>query len=403
MVIFERLAMLLLPADGSGAVVEADPRWGLDRVVDDAAEDVIVWGRPPLGSGEGLRAVRRFAGDRRRALSRLRRRAPDGLRIVDAVWWTPPEIKTSRVKQALKDALAAGAAVTLSRAGRFERVVDRAWSASPLAGRAPAPRVSSGGSVRIDVDHEGGRVIFRAGLHGTPVDPRSGGRALAHLESVGIGCAPRLVDDGVAGIAGWTIETRLEGRRPSVLTRALVDEVVDQWARLPVGSAPPRALDEDVAIVAGHLPEAAPELERLVARHRDAIGALPSVVRHGDLWLGNLLERGRRLVGVVDWDAWHPSGVPGTDLMHLLAACRGAKTLAERFLRRPWLEDTFASITAPYWNSLGVSPTHEVLDAAGVAWWVGQVAANLERLPHLATSGSWLGGNVEPVLRRSSF
>ncbi|MDQ4142745.1 MAG: hypothetical protein M3198_03220, partial [Actinomycetota bacterium] len=151
MVIFDRLATLLLPPDGSGMAVEADEWWDLAPAVVEAG-DPVIWGRPPLPAGADGRRLRRFAGDRRKALGRLRRRPPGGMRVVDSVWWPPPRLGGSRVKQSLKDALGSGALLSLSRGGRFDRTLDGAWWDAGLGGRAPSPRPSSGGSLRIDVD-----------------------------------------------------------------------------------------------------------------------------------------------------------------------------------------------------------------------------------------------------------
>ena len=394
MVIFERLASLLLPAEGGGRIVETDERWRGESL---GEGEVVVWGRPPLPSGVGFGAARRFAGDRRRALVRLRRRPPRGLRVVDSVWWMPPEIARSRVKQPLKNALAAGAALTLSPGERPRRVLDAAWGDAGLGAAPSEPRPSSGGSVRVEVDDESS--IFRAGPAGSPVDPVRAAEGLRALEGAGIESVPRALRSGATAGAGWAVESRLSGTRPERLDEDLVAEVVELVARLPADPGPPRALEEDRQKVISHLPGAAASLDALLSAHVDAIAEMPGRLRHGDLWAGNLLVEEGRLRGVVDWDAWHPSGVPGTDLVHLLGTAEGARgSLGGRFARRFWLGEGFRSASAPYWEAVGVSPGPEVLDAIGVAWWVGQIAANLERLPHLAASDAWMDANVRSVL-----
>ena len=397
MVIFERLAQLLLPVDGFGEIVETDDRWRLDPRLKDPAGDVVVWGRPPLPSGAGVTGARRFAGDRRRALSRLRRRPPGGLRVVDAVWWSPPEIKRSRFKKTLKDALAAGALITLSRSGRFERSLDAAWNDAGFADRAPAPRPSSGGSLRIEPDEGSTQVIFRAGPVDTPADPRATGGALELLERAGLDLVPRATAAGAVAGTGWLLETRLQGRRPPKLTTELVRATVALCAGLPRGPGPSLAFEEDEATIVKHLPDAREGLETLLQPHRSIVSRMPSVLRHGDLWAGNLLEDAGSLSGVVDWDAWHPSAVIGADLVHLLGA-EGGGNLGERYLQRPWRRGSFLTASEQYWERMGVEPVDEVLDGAGAAWWAGQVAANLERLPHLAKDRTWLRANVHTVL-----
>ncbi|MGH2698646.1 MAG: hypothetical protein ACRDJL_05520, partial [Actinomycetota bacterium] len=58
----------------------------------------------------------------------------------------------------------------------------------------------------------------------------------------------------------------------------------------------------------------------------------------------------------------------------------------------------FGAASALYWRALGVAPTPAQLEAVGVAWWMGQIANNLARLPHLARDERWLERNVEPVV-----
>lgn len=393
MVIFERLAGLLLPAAGGGRVVEADERWRLGLEAEGLDDDVIVWGRPPLPMGRGFGASRKFAGERRRALVRLRRRPPRGLRVVDSVWWMPPDIGRGRLKQPLKNALAAGAALTLSSGERFERVLDAAWADAGLGDRPEEVRPSSGGSARVDVDDE--RVIFRAGPAGSPVDPRAAAEILSALESAGVERVPRALRAGEIASAGWALESRLDGTRPVRLGDELVGDVLTLLAGLSRSEGPPRAFEDDLDAIGRHLPDARKALEELVEPHRVSIERMPAVVRHGDLWVGNLLEVEGRLSGVVDWDAAHSEGVPGTDLVHLLG---GEGSLGERFARRPWRDEAFRRATSTYWEAVGVDPEITTLDAVGVAWWVGQVAANLDRLPHLAGDSAWMDANVREVL-----
>ncbi|MDQ4096066.1 MAG: phosphotransferase [Actinomycetota bacterium] len=398
MVIFERVARLLLPNDGAGAVVEADADWRLDRRVAEAVDDVVVWGRPPLTSGAGFLAARRFAGARRRALVRLRRRPPGRFRTVDAVWWMPPVLGGSRFRQSFKNALSAGAAVTLSRRGRFERVLDAAWSDAGYEGRATDARPSSGGSLRVDVRGSDEPKIFRAGLLDSAVDPRSAGRALALLEQAGVARVPRLLAAGTSASAGWTVETRLEGARPAALTDDVIAQVVALTATFPTSDDSPGAFGRDLATIGEHLPAHAPRIDDLAAQARETVDGLPSILRHGDLWVGNLLVRDGSVVGLVDWDAAHASGVPGTDLMHLLSGYLASGSLGDRFAQKPWRREEFATATASYWKKLALEPTPPVLDAVALAWWIGQLAANLERLPHLAETESWIASNVDMVL-----
>ncbi len=94
--------------------------------------------------------------------------------------------------------------------------------------------------------------------------------ALRELEAVGFSLSPRVIDVPGARVQR---QTWLGGRALSV-DRLSEDELVAWVARTA-----------DVLA----------ELQRLT-RHPDG-----SVLVHGDLWLGNLLVEGRRIVGVVDW------------------------------------------------------------------------------------------------------
>jgi hypothetical protein len=127
-------------------------------------------------------------------------------------------------------------------------------------------------------------------------------------------------------------------------------------------------------------------------------------MRHGDLWKGNLLVERGILSGVVDWDAWHPAAVPGTDLLHLVAmeemVGRG-RSLGEVWLERPWTRPAFRAATARYWRELGITLDPEILEAVGWGWWANQVAWGLVRLPELADDEQWLDRNVHVVMNAS--
>jgi aminoglycoside phosphotransferase (APT) family kinase protein len=126
------------------------------------------------------------------------------------------------------------------------------------------------------------------------------------------------------------------------------------------------------------------------------------VLAHGDLWASNLLLRRGRLTGVVDWDAWHPSAVPGIDLLQLVAVARSReqnRTLAELLPERPWGDPLFAGGSAAYWRAFGIDPVEEVLAAVGVAWWAAQTHSRLRRQPADAGNPEWVRRNVVPVLR----
>jgi aminoglycoside phosphotransferase (APT) family kinase protein len=198
----------------------------------------------------------------------------------------------------------------------------------------------------------------------------------------------------------------LSGRPPRRLGGELVVEVARFCLALPRGSGPPLVFEEEMRALIEQLPHFSAELSELLARTQPIVASLPSVTRHGDLWGGNLLAEGDRLTGVIDWDAWHPSAVPATDLLHLVASARALATgrsLAEILLERPWLARSFREAAATYWQALEIEPREGVLEAVGIAWWAGRTAHDLARHPHHAGREDWLSRNVEPLLEGASL
>jgi hypothetical protein len=143
------------------------------------------------------------------------------------------------------------------------------------------------------------------------------------------------------------------------------------------------------------LPDRADVLREVAHSLRGALRGLPSVLRHGDLWIGNLLVDAGRLSGVVDWDAWDPGAVPGADLLHLHATSR---RIAERcelgdvWMGRPWRDAAYRSLLDPTAASIPE-------DVLAIAWWAGEVRGTVSRHPTRAVDEGWLAVNVDAVLR----
>jgi aminoglycoside phosphotransferase (APT) family kinase protein len=149
------------------------------------------------------------------------------------------------------------------------------------------------------------------------------------------------------------------------------------------------------------LPGRADRLRRLAAELRSRITGLPSILRHGDLWTGNLLVDRGRLTGMIDWDATHPAGVAGADLVQLLATDarrRAHRSLGAEFVARSWRGERLRRAMAPYWQELGVAPSDELLEVAAIAWWATEIHHTLLRLPHRGVDEWWVGANVDAVL-----
>lgn len=359
------IARLLGPADGSPiAVVDAGARW---TELPDRSGPAI-WGRAPARSGTSLRDALIHAARREAALRRVAGRVTR---------WRPPDLGGGGGRNALRNALLAGAIAEIDPPD--DRVVDAAAAAAGAA-RIESLRPASGGALLARVEVEGTAALLRVSHAPSP------------LPDVDHPLVPRSLGSGSVGEASWSAETLLAGSRPRRVTNEIWDACVDLCASLPAAGRPeaPRA-DLDAMAATGIDVDAREPLARL-----DALGG---AARHGDLWRPNLLALNGRLTGVVDWDAWHPAAAPGVDLLNLFATERHGPGTGAAWRRKPWRSREFAAATNAYWKARGLTPEPADLDAIAVAWWAGQVAATLRRLPHLAEDRAWLDANVLPVAR----
>ena len=402
---FQGLAFLLMPAEPgrTGAVVETDERWTLPEPPG-SGTDVMLWGRGPLSSGMSLADAARFALRRERALRSIRRRpvVVPSSGEVGLHRLPPPTLAGGAGRNRIRTAILSGALVELWSVNQVRRVIDEVAEAA--GGSSPVTRFAagSGGSAVIRT-HPGirGVAIVRAARSGDPVDPRWAGEALATLERNKLRGVPRLLGQGEVAGASWTSESVLAGRRPARLLTGVAHEVAEACAAFPRSERPADAHDQDLHVVADTFPRWSSILADLANEVNEVARAVPSAMRHGDMWTGNLLVRGRHLAGIVDWDAWHPSALPGTDLLHLVAMDQGLRAgrgLGETWLRSPWTTDVFRAATADYWAATRIAPNERLLSAVGIAWWAGQVAASVRRLPLLAEDDRWAHSNVDQVL-----
>lgn len=361
------VARLLGPADGSTiTVIDAGPRWS---ELPERSSGPAVWGRAPARSGTSLTGALRHASRREAALRRVRGRATR---------WRPPDLGGSGLRNASRNALLGGAIVEIDPPR--ERVVDAAAAAAGAA-RIVSFRPASGGSLLARVDVEENAALLRvSGI----ASPRPG---IDHP------LVPRSLGGGSVGDAFWSAETLLPGSRPRRVTDEMWSACVDLCASFPAAPAAeaPRADLEAISATLGIDLDVTGPLARLEG--------LGGAARHGDLWRPNLLTQDGRLTGVVDWDAWHPAAAPGVDLLNLFATERHGPGIGGAWRREPWRSHDFAAATARYWKARGLAPAPADLDSIAVAWWAGQVAATLRRLPHLAEDRAWLNANVLPVAR----
>lgn len=402
---FEAVAELLLPADPGrrGAVVRAGRDWRFDPPPDALEADALVWGRGVSESGTRRSELLRRWIARRRAVARLRSSPPPPFEALVHPW--PPDTLRGgpTLRNRLRASVLAGALVELARPPRSNRVLDACTRAAGATATA-ALRPGAGGQVLTRVRLPHGVGILRAARADTAGDPWHAAEALERMAAAGSTIVPRLLGRDETLAARWTTESELPGRRPAELTEALLEEAIRFCASLPTSGTAPTAPEDDLEAIARHLPDRAAVLDVLRAEISSQLSNLPGVLRHGDLWAGNLLTSGGRLAGVIDWGSWHPAGAPGTDVLHLLANEEGLRTrrgLGAMWASRPWRSVEFEQAVAPYWASLEVRPTGDELEAVGLAWWAARVAATLQVEPELSTDEGWLGANVDPVLDRA--
>jgi hypothetical protein len=397
------LAYPLMPADPArrGEVVEAPPDWSFDSATFDPEAYALVWGRMPDAS-PSLRSAALRAAAREAALREVRRRVPSHLRLVAVHRLPPRRLDTGGLRGILRTALRGGALVELSSLPDGARVLDRVLVAAEATGSESGFGVGAGGSMLLRVvraDGTGG--WLRLARAGTPGDPARSADTLERLAGIGIPVIPRVLTRGRTAGASWSVEGALPGRRPARTTRALVQQLEDICVGLPRGDGPPTATAADLAGIAGLLPDRADAVGRLAADLSDRVRALSSVLRHGDLWTGNILVKGGRLTGLIDWDAAHPAAVPGADLLQFAATefrRRAHCALGPAFLSRPWRLPIFLQATRVYWPALGIRPDDALLEVVGIAWWATEVHGTLSRLPHRAADEAWVATNVDRVV-----
>ena len=401
---FALLAYPLMPAEGErrGVAVEAPPDGSFDQAAIDLDADAIVWGRAPEPPAPVVRAAGR-AGRRELSLRALGRRLPSGWRVAAVHRLSPRELRAGRLRRSVRAALRSGALVELSPGPHRPRVLDVVADAAGVGPSSESFHAGTGGVLLVRGRlSDGSAAVLRVARAGAARDPAAAVGTLELLRRESVPFTPRLHAHGSTAGASWLVERTLSGRRPQRVTDALTRQIADLCASFPRGEGPPTATAEDLGAIARLLPDRAEAITRLAAELSQSLRDFPSIMRHGDLWAGNLLVDGRGgLSGLVDWDAAHPAAVPGADLLQLVATevRRSARlALGPAFLTRPWRLASFARATCGYWPRVGMHPSEDELDAVGAAWWGTEVHGTLARLPQRARDPSWLETNVDLVL-----
>jgi aminoglycoside phosphotransferase (APT) family kinase protein len=139
------------------------------------------------------------------------------------------------------------------------------------------------------VDFGGRRAIVMSAVHGTPMSSRYMRR--------GHTADPAQVQQDFDSVLSWLEllwATTAADPAPMDMGCEVGLALADRFHDEP-------GLDRDLA-----------DLRALHARLRSNV--VPPTIVHGDLWFGNLLMTGRRISGVVDWEAGIASAAPARDL-----------------------------------------------------------------------------------------
>lgn len=385
----------LVGSPRSADVIVAGKRWDPSVV---ATSGSVVWGNPPLSAGCSVLATLNWAVHRE--VNRLRLSPPAGLAVRGCYRLAPRSVRGVLPRRWLLGVLRSGLVLEIG-AREAPRAADEVAREAPILPRWSRLTVTSGGAVLVPgAAPDGAAAILRVGLRGGAGDPSRGADAQENMVARNVPHVPRVVGRGDAGAIAWAVEERLSGRRPRRLTRQLLADAAAVLARFPRSAEAPSAHLDDLDTIAAHVPTRNGEITK-VRNVVAVLAGLPAVARHGDLWSGNLLVRRSRLSGIVDWDAWHPSSVPGTDLFQLITTERrhaARQPLGHAFHDGSWRHAARELVTLGYWRAIGMRPSTEEVDAIALAWWACEIAGTLRRSPRLAGDRRWLDDNVDLVL-----
>ncbi|HET8786393.1 MAG TPA: phosphotransferase, partial [Candidatus Limnocylindrales bacterium] len=173
---------------------------------------------------------------------------------------------------------------------------------------------------------------------------------------------------------------------------------------LPAASGEATAITDHLTEVAEFFPEHAPALRDIAEAGRRWSAGLRPMLIHGDLWLNNLFTTDGRLSAVFDWDTWHPAGLPGTDLLNLLAAgarTRGHGDIGELLSSDYWRRPEVAAAFEAYFRARGEPvPDHVGQAAIATAWWASRIAGALHRALRFIDDPAWVRRNIDEALPR---
>lgn len=221
---------------------------------------------------------------------------------------------------------------------------------------------------------------------------------------------PWTIAGGAVGLAVWSSERRLRGRRPpSQLAPTLVSDCVEFLVGLHHVSheGPTRSIAADAEIVAAIA--SPPSAKRVRELGQDLEHRLADVARgfgHGDFWTGNLLADGARLTGVVDWPSAGPGLLPLLDLLHLKV--NATREITGRELGTVLVDDLLdemhaggSEVVRDYCRRVELDTRNDILVDLLKAYWLQALAHDFldpDRDPHQSASANWRDANVERVV-----
>ena len=395
---FFALARVLSPAAaGPVDVIELDEGWRASPGSRSATWTI--WGRLPARGLSAPHALA-FAIRRELAIWELRRAASSNrVRHIHRLYPAEHGRRGARARRFLLQGAAAELGPEASLTPAYQEILAEAQVEIDQLKLG----ASRDGSVRIAGEVGGRPVLVRLGIADSPTDPARNAGALRQLGEMTVGLIPALMGEGRQDGIAWTVESRLEGGNPQRLTSRQWSDAIQFLARLVTNRAGPPAVRRQMGILIALLPSRSVPLAAMGERIEAALTGLPSAIQHGDFFSDNLLVRGGRLTGVVDWGTWTSAGTPGVDLMELYATEREGRRPADfaRILAdEVWRSDEFLDLTEAYWRAIGVAPSEELLKAIASAWWVSGMAALLARPDRrsLVSQPAWVDREVDQVM-----
>lgn len=269
--------------------------------------------------------------------------------------------------------------------------------------------------------HDGGRRRLRDHVAALETAARAPWLTVALAQRI-----PRVVRTGEAAGRFYSVETRLHGEsgtcglgRPrwvATASRTAAEFLMELHTASRQGSDLGRVawqdrfapvMEEVGELVRRHGGD--PAYARLRAGLEAALdgAAIPSVLAHGNFWIGNVLcDAEGRVTGVVDWDMAMNGGLPLVDLLYFLLrteSVTGRTSLGETATR--WFAErcrpaTGHPLVGRYCGAMGI-PSALVAPLLCFCW-LQQVHAHVRYGSPAVTDSRWLGRNVLSVVRHAA-